>query len=460
MQLAAAGDFLFYLGAFAVALGVLIVVHEAGHFLLARWCGVKVLRFSLGFGRPLLSWRFGRDGTELALGAFPLGGYVKMLDEREGAVAAGELHRAFNRQSVWKRFLIVLAGPVANFLLAAFIYWLLFMHGVEEPRPVLGPPAAHSLADRAGFTPGETVRRVAGKPVATWQEFRWEMLRHALERDRVGVEVINGRDEIAVRQLDLSAIDMSDLEGDILQKLGFVFHKPELPPVIGRVSPGEVAAAAGLQDGDRILAIDGRPVRHWGEVVAAIRSAAGRRLRIEADRGGATLDFVVVPEEAADRGQRIGRIGIAVRQDGSPREALFVTVSYGPLEAAGKAVAQTADTSVFSLKMLGRMIIGEISWKNLSGPVTIADYAGQSARLGLTSYINFLALISISLGVLNLLPIPVLDGGHLMYYVVEIIKGGPVSERTMEIGQQIGLVLLTMLMAFAFYNDINRLVSG
>ena len=453
-------NFLFYLGAFALALGLLIVVHEAGHFALAHWCGVKVLRFSVGFGKPLLSCRFGRDQTELALAAFPLGGYVKMLDEREGEVEAAELPRAFNRQPVWKRFVIVLAGPVANFLLAIFMYWVLFVHGVEEPRPVLGKPAAQSMVELAGFKEGELVRSINGQGIASWQELRWELLQQAMAKSGVTLEVINNKQEISFRKLDLTSIDTSDLEGDILQQMGFRFFRPQLPPVVGKIVPGGVADLAGLREGDRILAIDGVSIASWTQVVTIIREAPGQPLRLDADRQGKTFSLSVTPAEVDDRGKRIGRIGIGVQEGADDRAALTTIVRYGPLESLAKAAGQTWETSVFSLTMLGRMIVGGVSWKNLSGPVTIADYAGQSAKLGLAYYIKFLALISISLGVLNLLPIPLLDGGHLMYYIVEIIKGGPVSERVMEIGQQIGLALLAMLMAFAFYNDINRLISG
>lgn len=451
---------LFYLGAFVVALGLLIVVHEAGHFALARWCGVKVLRFSIGFGKPLVSWNIGRDRTELALAAFPLGGYVKMLDEREGEVAVDELPRAFNRQSVWKRFIIVLAGPVANFVLAIVLYWALFVHGVEEPKAILGKPAAHSAAERADLREGETVRSINGKAVVSWQDLRWELLQQAFGKGRVTLEVMNQRQEIAFRTVDLSAIDTTNLEGDVLDQLGFRFYRPQFPPVIGRIESGGVADRAGLKEGDRVAAIDGMAIDSWAGVVAAIRSAPVRQVAVEIQRNGVSATVTLTPDEAEDRGKRIGRIGIAVKEIDFDRSALMTTVRYDAVESLGKALRQTWETSVFSLAMLGRMVLGEVSWKNLSGPVTIADYAGQSAKLGLAHYLKFLALISISLGVLNLLPIPLLDGGHLMYYMVEIIKGGPVSERVMEIGQQIGLALLAMLMAFAFYNDINRLISG
>lgn len=453
-------NFLLYLGAFALALGLLIVVHEAGHFIVARWCGVKVLRFSVGFGKPLWSRRIGEDRTELALAVFPLGGYVKMLDEREGEVPLLELPRAFNRQSVWKRFVIVTAGPAANFLLAIFLYWMLFVQGVEEPRPILGKPVAQSLADQTGFQEGELVRSVNGKAILSWQEFRWELLQPALNQGQAMIEVSNDRQELAFRQLDLSSVRTSDLEGDILLQLGFSFYRPQIPAIIGKTTQGGVADLAGIREGDRILGIDGETIRNWTQVAAIVRESPGRSLRIEVEREGRTLVMTVIPAEIDDRGRRVGRIGIAVREAGEGHAALMTMVRYGPVASLGKAIDQTWETSVFSLKMLGRMITGDISWKNLSGPVTIADYAGQSAKLGLAHYIKFLALISISLGVLNLLPIPLLDGGHLMYYIVEIIKGGPVSERIMEIGQQIGLALLAMLMAFAFYNDINRLVSG
>ena len=454
------GNFMFYLGAFALALGLLIVVHEAGHFLVARWCGVKVLRFSVGFGKPILSGRFGRDQTELSLAAFPLGGYVKMLDEREGEVVVQELPRAFNRQSVWRRFVIVLAGPVANFVLAIFMYWVLFVHGVEEPKPILGKPIAHSIAEQAGVQEGELVRSINGQAIVSWQELRWQLLQQTLDKGVVTLEVVNMRQEISFRKLDLTSLNASDLEGDSLQQLGLRFYRPRLPPVIGAVTVGGVAESAGLREGDRILTIDGESIESWSQVVAIVREAVERPIRLEVDRNGMTIRFSVVPAGADDRGRRVGRIGIGVREGDFDRTALMTIVKYGPLESLGKAFDQTWETSLFSLKMLGRMVVGDISWKNLSGPVTIADYAGQSAKLGLSYYIKFLALISISLGVLNLLPIPLLDGGHLMYYIVEIIKGGPVSERVMEIGQQIGMALLVTLMAFAFYNDINRLVSG
>lgn len=454
------GNFLFYLGAFVLVLGVLIVVHELGHYFVARLCGVKVLRFSVGFGRPLLLGRYGPDGTEWAIAAFPLGGYVKMLDEREGQVEPHELSRAFNRQSVWKRILIVVAGPLANLLLAILLYSLLFMQGTEELRPILAAPPAATAAAAAAVQDGETVRSVNGTPVATWQELRWILLRIAMDHAPVILEVINQRQEIAFRRIDTQAISAADLETDLPARLGLKPYHPQLKPIIGKVTGGSVAEQAGMRAGDEFVAIAGRPVRSWSDVSAAIRQAAGSSLQFDLRRDGALLSLLAKPAEIEEGGQRVGRIGIMVQDDPVLRATLVTTVRYGVVASLVKATVLTWDTSIFSVKMMGRMIVGEISWKNLSGPVTIADYAGQSARLGLPYYLKFMALISISLGVLNLLPIPILDGGHLLYYMAEIIKGGPLPERLMEIGQKIGLFLLLMLMAFAFYNDFNRLVSG
>ncbi|MEF8755769.1 MAG: RIP metalloprotease RseP [Accumulibacter sp.] len=452
--------FLYYLVAFAVVLGILVVVHEFGHYLAARWAGVKVLRFSVGFGRPLVTRRWGRDGTEWALAAFPLGGYVKMLDEREGEVAADELHRSFSRQPVVRRMVIVAAGPAANFALAILLYWGLFWYGSEEFKPILGTPVLSSPAAAAGLDNGELVLRVAGEKVQTWQEMRWLLLQKAVDHDAVDLELLNPRQEVVVRRLDLSVVRQSGWEGDALERLGLRLYRPRLPPIIGSVGARSAAEAAGLRAGDEILDIDGEPIESWADLVRVVRQSAGQTLHFEVLREGLRQSLSVRPSAVEEQGKEVGRIGAAVRDAGQTREQLMVTVRYDPLSALGKALVETWDKSTFTLVMIGRMITGEVSWRNLSGPVTIADYAGQSAKLGVDYYLKFLALVSISLGVLNLLPIPILDGGHLLYYLVEIIKRGPVSERTMEIGQQIGLTFLIMLMAFAFYNDINRLFSG
>ncbi|MCL2524180.1 MAG: RIP metalloprotease RseP [Betaproteobacteria bacterium] len=453
-------DLPFYLAAFALLLGVLIVVHEYGHYAVARLCGVKVLRFSIGFGRTIWQRRCGRDGTEWAIAAFPLGGYVKMLDEREGEVAPEEAHRAFNRQSVGRRSLIVVAGPAANFLLAIVLYWAIFMQGSHELLPILGEPLADTPAAMAKIVNGEQVRRVDGQAVATWNDLRWLLLRNAVERESVDLETINERGEIAVRRLFLAAAGEQGWQGDALERLGIVFFRPQLPAVIGKVAADGPAARAGLLPGDRVLAADGRPVALWHELVLAIREAAGRSVRLEFSRAGRVMAVEVVPEIFAERGLRLGKIGIAVAGGEETQREIRTFVRYGFIEAGQKALGETWDKSVFSLIMLGRMLTGEVSWKNLSGPVTIADYAGQSARLGLDYYVKFMALLSISLGILNLLPIPVLDGGHLMYHALEVVRRKPLSERAMGITQLIGIAILFALMAFAFFNDLSRLFSG
>ena len=446
--------------AFIAALGVLIVVHEYGHYLAARLCNVRVLRFSVGFGRSLVTWRLGRDATEWTIAAIPFGGYVKMLDEREAPVEEKELHRAFNRQSVGRRFLIVIAGPAFNFLFAILVYAGLYMHGLPEARPVLAAPAAGTLAQSVGFRAGDTVRSIEGESIATWQDLRWRVLQGALQRETLRFEVVGARGDIAVHVLDLRSFPSEDVESDTLEKLGLRLYRPPLDPVIGRVVGGGAAERAGLQADDRIIEAGGAPVANWEQLVQAIRERPGAVLPLVVERGGARLNLEVAPEAATENGLRIGRIGVAPRIPAADSERIIIKVSYGPIDSVAKGIVKTWDISIFSLRMLGRMLLGEVSWKHLSGPVTIADYAGQSAQMGWLAFATFLALISISLGVLNLLPIPLLDGGHLMYYAIEIVKGSPVSERIMEFGQRVGLALLFVIMAFALYNDLNRVLSG
>jgi len=448
------------MAAFIVALGVLIVVHEYGHFLVARLCGVKVLRFSVVSGPSHLKWRRGRDRTEWVIAAIPFGGYVKMLDEREAPVAPHEAVRAFNRQGVLKRLLIVAAGPAFNFLFAIAVYAGLYMVGVPEARPVLAEPPAATLARAAGVHAGDRVRAVDGRPIATWQELRWQVLQAALQREPLQIELINARDQISTVTLDLSGYAPEEVESDVLERIGLRLYRPALAPVLGQVMAGSAAERAGLKVGDRVTHIDGRPIATWNDLVREVRRRPGQPARLRIARGELSLALQVTPEEVAANGERIGRIGAAPEIPPDHAQRIFVEVRHGPLDSVRHAIAKTWEISVFSLRMLGKMLLGEVSWKNLSGPVTIADFAGQSAQLGWMPYLTFLALISISLGVLNLLPIPPLDGGHLMFYVVEVLKGSPASDRAIEFGQRVGIALLLVLMAFAFYNDLTRLFAG
>ena len=446
---------------FLVTIAVLVVIHELGHYAAARIVGVKILRFSVGFGRTLFMRRRGADQTEWAIAAIPLGGYVKMLDEREGDVPAADRARAFNRQTVGARIFIVIAGPVANFALAFLIYWILFIAGLPGVKPIVGDAPRDTPAAAAGLSNGDIIRAIGEEPVQTWTDVRWLLLKEAVKREAVALEVEGANGSRATRTLDTSVITKDDLDRDFLGKLGLRPYRPPVPATLGRVLPGSAAARAGLAQGDRVVAIGGRPTKTWFDFTAGISASPGKTLVLEVEREGRRFELRATPESAGEGENRIGRLGVEAGAELKREyERMTTTVRYGPVDAVGRAAHKVWDLSVFSIKMLGRMVIGDVSWKNLSGPITIADYAGQSAQLGWITYLGFLALVSVSLGVLNLLPIPLLDGGHLVYYFAEIVKGSPVSEKVMEMGQRFGLALLLGLTFFAFYNDINRLFTG
>src|SRR5258708_554678 len=379
-----------------------------------------------------------------------------MADEREGPVEPEDLGRAFNRQSVWKRLLIVAAGPVFNFMFAVLVYTGLFMYGLPEAKPVLGEPPAGTAAQIAGFRAGDTVRSINGEALATWSDLRWRFVKGALEQESVQIEVIDAKQQISMHRLDLSSLSADDVESDILGRLGLVISPPTFEPVLGEIVSGSPAQTAGLQPGDRIIRVQDSAIRTWQEFVRIVQQNPAKLLTMLVERGDRTFSVELTTERVEQGGRVIGRIGAAPRE----AEKFFVRVSYGPFESLAKATAQTYEISLFTLRMLGQVLIGQVSWKHISGPITIAAFAGQSAQMGWGSFLTFLPLISISLGVLNLLPIPLLDGGHLMYYAIELVKSTPVSERAMEFRQRVGLALLLVMMAFAFYNDFNRLLSG
>ncbi|WP_440995606.1 RIP metalloprotease RseP [Arhodomonas sp. SL1] len=444
--------------AFIVALGLLVTVHEFGHFWVARRLGVKVLRFSVGFGRVI--WRRqGADGTEYALSAIPLGGYVKMLDEREEDVPEHERHRAFNRKPLWVRNAILFAGPGFNFLFAVVAYWAMFVIGTTELKPVLGDIAPESAAAAAGLERGDRIRAVAGEPTATWDDVLMQLLSEGPGNRALAltVETPEGREQ--ERFLDVASIGAFGEEPDVLGALGIRPWRPEVEPVIAELMPDGPAARAGLAAGDEIIAVDDQPVGQWRALVEYVRARPGEEVAFTVRRDGGERRLEAVLESVAGPDGPIGRLGVSPRFDRSALEGMQQTVQYGPLAAVAEATGATWEAGVVTLKMLVRMVTGEASVKNLSGPINIAQYAGQSAELGVVPFLRFLAIVSISLGILNLLPVPVLDGGHLLFNGIEWVRGRPLSEAAQVAGQQIGLLLLGLLMALAFYNDIARLIG-
>ncbi len=452
------GGALLSLVSFIVAIGVLVTVHEFGHFWVARRLGVRVLRFSVGFGRPL--WRReGRDGTEYVIAAIPLGGYVKMLDEREGVVPPAECERAFNRKGVWARMAIVAAGPAFNFAFAVLAYWAVFSMGVPGLRPVVGEVVPATPASVAGFRAGDEIVRVDGEPTPSWELAAFALLEAAAGRRTVEVEVRTQEGARAVRRLVLSDGAALAESGQLLARLGLRPWRPRLEPVVEAVAPDGPAARAGLRPGDRVLAVDDAPIADWDAFVRIVRASPGRALRVRLSRDGHELTLRLVPQARETPEGRVGHIGARVRVPDGLLERQRVVVRYGPLQALVEGAARTWDMTTLTLHMMWRMLTGEASVRHLSGPISIAQYAGETASLGLVSFLSFLAVISVSLGVINLLPIPLLDGGHLLYYAVEAVRGKALSDEAQALGQRIGIALIALLMGLAIYNDLARLLG-
>ncbi len=438
-------------------IAVLVAVHEFGHFWVARRCGVKVLRFSIGFGTPL--WRRrDRLGTEYSIAAIPLGGYVKMLDEREGEVPADELDRAFNRKSVLQRIAIVSAGPLANFLLAIVAFWLLFLGGESGYAPVIGEVRHGSVAEVAGLEPGQEILAVDGEPTPTWQALSFRLLDRIGDSGGIRFTVkYPGSDVTYDSEGRLDRWLADEEEPDLFAGLGITLYTPPVPPVVDEVVPDGAAERIGMQPGDRILRADGTDMSRWLDWVEYVRARPGQPIALEYERDGRLVHAQIVPESVTDEeGRIIGRVGLGVRPPEMPPE-LLRRFERGPVAALGAGIERTGELVAFTLNSIQKMVMGLISPKNLSGPITIAKVATASAKSGLESYIGFLALLSVSLGVLNLLPIPVLDGGHLLFYTLELLAGRPVPERIQALGYQVGLLLVLGIMFFALYNDFSRL---
>ncbi len=447
---------------FIIAIGVLVTFHEFGHYWVARKAGVKVLRFSVGFGKALFTWRRTTaegDEIEYIIAAIPLGGYVKMLDEREGEVLEADKKRAFNNQKVGTRFAIVLAGPAFNFILAIFLYWLVFMLGTTVDRPLVGQTVAGSVAEQAGFELRDEVLQVGNRSISSWNEFRLAVLDQGLDGGKVQILVRNINGVETERELDLGDMRLLKNEGDIFKPIGLAQWWPQLRAEIGGVIEKSAAENAGLQKNDIILQVDGVEIEQWLSLVTLIRENPNNALQFVVLRDGFEKILTVIPQSRKSADGEQGFIGAYQYISDEVRQQLVAHVEYSPFEAITKATVKTWDMSTLTLRVLWKMITGDAALSNISGPITIATYAGVTASIGLVAFLSFLAIISVSLGVLNLLPVPMLDGGHLFNYLIEIVKGSPVSEAFELRGQQVGIVLLVLLMSLAIFNDIQRLVQ-
>ncbi|MGR9105493.1 MAG: RIP metalloprotease RseP [Gammaproteobacteria bacterium] len=450
------GSFLHTLVFFVVALAVLIAFHEFGHFWVARKLGVKVIRFSIGFGRPLWTYQKDSHSTEYLVASIPLGGYVKMVDEREGEVAPEDLPFAFNRQSLTTRSAIVLAGPLFNLFLAVFIFWGILISGESGIRPLLGVVDPGTLASQAGFMKGDEILEVHGNPTPTWNHAISEVFSKALDLEDIPVRVRSPDGSIAIRVLKIpEQVAMNPVS--LQEQLGLRPWEPELPPRIDSIKENSPAAKAGLEAGDLVLRANGVDVQGWSQWVAIVRENPSKPIETVVERDGLQLTLNLVPAVVQTEDGEIGQIGATVRIPEELLQHMKVEYRLGVLPALGASISKVTEFSLLTIRMMGKMLVGKASIENLSGPISIAKYAGESATMGLSYFLKFIAIVSISLGVLNLMPIPVLDGGHLLFFLIEGIKGRPLSEHAQLIGQQVGILLLICLMGLAFFLDIERL---
>ena len=452
-------NFLISVISFIVAVSVIVTVHEFGHFIVARTLGVKVLRFSVGFGRSLLRYKSAKSGVEYVLASIPLGGYVKMLDEREGEVAPSEQHLAFNRQPVGSRLAIAAAGPMFNFIFAVFAYACMYLVGVQGVIPEVGEVEPNSLADQAGLKQGDIIVQVNHKPVSTWEEASIAMIDEGLKTGVIRLSKKDTHQRESEVLLDLSDTRVLLDEGSPLEKIGVQPWRLKLYARLGEFAPESAAREQGLEEGDTILSANGEALSDWAQLVNVVQSHPNKPISLEILRGEEPMSRVIIPAAEVVDGQKVGRIGVYPWIDEEARSKRQVTLREGLFDSIHKGASKTLDMSVLTVKLLGKLLTGEASVKNISGPISIAEYAGISAQLGLATFLSTLAIISISIGILNLMPVPILDGGHILYCLVEVIKGSPVSEATQLVGQKVGIFMLAGLMTLAFYNDFQRVFS-
>lgn len=450
-------DWFLSIPAFVVAIGVLVAVHEYGHFWVARRMGVRVVRYSLGFGPKVWGRTSPRTGIEYWISAVPLGGYVKMLDEREGPVAEADRPYAFNRQHPLKKLAVVAAGPGVNFLFAVFAYWLVFMLGVPGLKPIIGPVPAQTPAAQAQLHAGDRIVAVDGSRTETWQQLQLTLLDRALDGGQVRLTVVDDGGAQRMTVMPLPAMPKEPTA--LLDNMGLAPYTPPATPIIAEIVPDGPAAASSLQAGDKVLSINGQAMQSPAMLVQWVQEHPGEQARFVVARGADTATVELRLGSTQRDGETMGRIGVAIGVDASAWDAMRTVEQLGPLAAVPAAVDKTWDVTVLTLRLLGQMVAGNVSWRNISGPIQIAHYAGETASIGLTAFLGFMALVSVSLAIINLMPIPVLDGGHLLYYSIEWIRGKPLSEAVQIAGQQIGMLALVLLMGLAFYNDILRLLG-